>query len=222
VDETCQCQSTNHGHEPGACPNAPTEVDRLCKPCHDDKAAAEGMGWFTPLSEPVRAFQRGVFQGGAFQGDSFVPIHPPFPPNPPPDYAEMIARLDALDRGMRELGLLPAGIGHNQPPGDQVLTPEDRAAISDAIAILKAEPPQPAARSLEAVHASARLQAAAHKVAVYVAAKLDVFIDAFAKSAGDELGKKATQLLYWVAICHLLSNAAEAVTSWLYALPPVP
>jgi hypothetical protein len=54
VDETCQCQSANHGHEPGACPNAPTEADHLCKPCHADKAAAEGMGWFMPLSEPPR------------------------------------------------------------------------------------------------------------------------------------------------------------------------
>jgi hypothetical protein len=99
----------------------------------------------------------------------------------------MIARLDALERGMTELGLLPPdrvlelpppGIGHNRPPEDQVLTLEDRAEISNAIAVLKAEPPQPVSRSPEAVHASERLGAAAHKVRVYVAAKLDTFIDA--------------------------------------------
>jgi hypothetical protein len=59
MEEACRCQTATHGHEPGACPNAPTEVDGLCKPCHDDKAAAEGMGWFMALSEPLRPFFSG-------------------------------------------------------------------------------------------------------------------------------------------------------------------
>ena len=37
----CQCQSGNHGHEPGECKNMATrEEDQMCDECHD-KAASE-------------------------------------------------------------------------------------------------------------------------------------------------------------------------------------
>jgi hypothetical protein len=49
----CQCQSGDHGHQPGKCPNQATEPDHLCKHCHDS-AVAE----IAPLSEigelPIR------------------------------------------------------------------------------------------------------------------------------------------------------------------------
>jgi len=43
MEETCQCQAGTHGHEQGACPNAATEEDRLCKQCRDMTAADEAM-----------------------------------------------------------------------------------------------------------------------------------------------------------------------------------
>jgi restriction system protein len=48
----CCCQSWAHGHQAGACQGRAITKDHLCKPCHNDKAAAEGMGWFMPLSQP--------------------------------------------------------------------------------------------------------------------------------------------------------------------------
>ena len=133
------------------------------------------LGWLPPLSQPPPN-QPPPTGGG--------PIHPPFPPNPPPEYAEMIARLDALERGMREIGLLPVGIGHNHPPEDQVLSPEDRAAISGAIATLKAQPPQPATRAPEAINAAEELESVAKKVGAYLRDKVDLLADAFVKGAG--------------------------------------
>jgi len=34
----CQCPTETHGHKAGKCNNLATELDRLCKPCHDETA----------------------------------------------------------------------------------------------------------------------------------------------------------------------------------------
>ena len=37
--DQCECQSGNHGHQPGECKNAVThEEDRMCDYCHDNAA----------------------------------------------------------------------------------------------------------------------------------------------------------------------------------------
>ena len=158
-------------------------------------------GWFPPPPTP----------GG--------PIHPPFPPNPPPDYAEMIARLDALERGMKELGLLPAAIGHNRPPEDEVLGPEDRTEIANAITTLKSQPPEPATQPPEAINAVERLKSAALKVGAYLAAKGDLLVEELVKSVGAGLGKSVVK---WAALYFLLHRALDAAMNWLQGLPPTP
>ena len=41
VQDQCQCQSGDHGHEPGECKNPAThEEDQMCDECHD-KAAGD-------------------------------------------------------------------------------------------------------------------------------------------------------------------------------------
>jgi hypothetical protein len=169
------------------------------------------LSWY-PGNVPRRPIQ--PLQGG--------PTHPPFPPNPPTDHAEMIARLDALERGMTQLGVLPATIGHNRPPEDDVLSVDDRNEIADAIATLKAQPPEPATRPPEAVHAFERLAAAAQKVAAYLLGQTDPFIEAYVKAAGAELGKRSVQLAYWVVVAHLMNPALQAVVNWLHSLTPAP
>ncbi len=233
MEETCQCQSGTHGHEQGACPNAATEEDRLCKQCRDMTAADEAMqairsatdganlpqarrgaGLSPALMAATSGLNLALFESAAQSAN---------PEGHGPDlHAEMLARLDALERGMMQLGLLPPPIGHNRPPEDEVLSPEDRTAISNAIATLKAQPAQPAARPPEATDAVALLQSVARKVWPYLTDKAALFADEFVKSAGGELGKRVVQFPYWAALYFLLQHAINAAMTWLQALPAAP
>jgi hypothetical protein len=49
----CKCPSETHGHEAGKCKNLATELDRMCKPCHDSWAD-EAMPTAGLPSEPAR------------------------------------------------------------------------------------------------------------------------------------------------------------------------
>lgn len=137
-------------------------------------------------------------------------------------YAQMLERIDALEKGMAQLGLLPAAIGHNRPQEDEPLTAEDRAALADAIAILRSQPPQPAVRPADAVRAAAQLRASAWKLGAYLAPKVDEFISEFVKAAGAEAGKRTMQFGFWVSLYLLLMEALQAATTWLQALPTSP
>jgi hypothetical protein len=64
----CQCQSSTHSHDSGKCANDATEIDRLCKSCHD-QAAAEGLAAIQALSEPPRIVSAGATLAGV--GEAF-------------------------------------------------------------------------------------------------------------------------------------------------------
>lgn len=75
MNNKCRCQSEGHGHKAGACQGRAVTADHLCKPCHDDKAAAEGMGWYMPLSEPLRPFFAAP-RGGITKIREYYEVHP--------------------------------------------------------------------------------------------------------------------------------------------------
>jgi hypothetical protein len=95
----------------------------------------------------------------------------------------------------------------------------ERNTVAAAIAIVKAQPPEPAsAAAAEATEAASLLNAIGKRLATY----LDSFCAEAAKSAGSEFGKRLIQggaLGALVLVADRLIAAAQAVTNWIASLP---
>jgi hypothetical protein len=142
-------------------------------------------------------------------------------------YREMQSRLLVLENLIAELKGQSARIGHNNPPdpiegiafGD-----DDRRAIDQAIAVLKAQTLVPAKRS-EARKAEARLRAIGERLwtdlsraGAYAAKQADIFISEMVKAGGAEVGKRLAQVPFWWILAATLMALAASVSSWLGSL----
>ena len=118
-------------------------------------------------------------------------------------YQEMLSRIEVLERLIAELPKQQRRIGHNIRP----ITNEDIQEISQAVAVLKAQPVVPD----KAKAAGSILKKIGERLGSY----LDDFLSEASKSAGKELGKRLVQLSYWLALGHALMSTALSVSNWL-------
>jgi hypothetical protein len=157
---------------------------------------------------------------------------PPFPPadtvaapfgeptstDPIALYHEMRSRTAVLEKMMAELQGQWPGIGHNNPP--EPIGDDDRRAIDQAVAVLKAQPLTPASPT-DARNAATTLKAIGERLWMelvraggYTAKQADTFISEAMKSAGTETGKWVVRL----ALAGTLMALAHSVTDWLGSL----
>jgi hypothetical protein len=142
-------------------------------------------------------------------------------------YQEMLSRTAVLEKMMAELNGQWPGIGHNNPPepietfsfGD-----DDRQALDQAVAVLKAQPLAPVAPT-DARNAATILKAIGERLWTdlvraggYSAKQADAFISEAVKSAGTETGKRLVQLPFWWALASTLMALASTVNDWLGSL----
>jgi hypothetical protein len=140
--------------------------------------------------------------------------------NPERLYAEMLRRIEALERTITDAPSRSHGIGHNNPPEPlepELLSETELRGVRLAVAVLKAQPPAPRVPRTEVVEAVAFLAAVAARlkqVAGYVGKQADVFVT----EATKELGKRAVQSPFWLAVLQQLPQLADAAQHWLRSL----
>jgi hypothetical protein len=136
-------------------------------------------------------------------------------------FEEVLRRVAVLEDAMTKLPSSHGGIGHNQPP--EAIEPApfaeaDRRTIEFAMAILKAQPAQPPARSVEVEKAVDELKSIGDRIRQYVAKQTDEFVSAAIKAAAGEAGKRIVQLPLWALLAKCLIEVADAVEKWLAAI----
>lgn len=150
------------------------------------------------------------------------------PSDPLALHAEMLARITALENALAKLPPRRRGIGDNRPPEPiekEVLSEADQRSVETAIAVLKAQPPEPAetpAKALKAVQflggIAKRLRNAASSTGQYLGKQTDTFASEAIRSAGSEFGKRAIQSPFWLAVIEGISAVADAAIKWINSL----
>jgi hypothetical protein len=149
-------------------------------------------------------------------------------PDPRKLHAEMLARIAELEEALARLPPRRRGIGDNNPPEPiepEVLGDADRRAVETAIAVLKAQPPEPTeapAEALKAAHflsgLAKRLRNAVLSAGQYLGKQADTLVSAAVKSAGSEIGKRAVQSPFWLAVIDRICAVADAAIHWINSL----
>lgn len=98
---------------------------------------------------------------------------------------EVLERLNELERQLADLIPRPGEIGHNRPPGS--ITDDQVAEISGAIAEIRSQMARPEPN----VEVVARAGSVLEQFGRWLAAKMEIAVDAFAKGFGDAAGKAA-------------------------------
>jgi hypothetical protein len=147
-------------------------------------------------------------------------------------HARMLQRIEALEEALQTLATHRAGIGHNRPP--ELFVPFqdadfrtlrsarlvlDLQAIKSALAVLKAQPPKPAAPPADAIEAAHELKTIGERLKAYALKQTDVFVSEAVKSAGAELGKRLVQSPFWLTLAAMLIAVARAASAWIASLP---
>lgn len=126
----------------------------------------------------------------------------------------MLRKLDSVESAFEELGKLPAGIGHNNPPEcieTMVLDSAELEELRNAVALLKAQPVEPTELLDAIAQAASTLTNIGKKITGYCAKQSDSFISETVKSAGEALGK-------WLVRSAVVLAAAAAASEWLHEL----
>jgi hypothetical protein len=230
--------------EPGAPPSpAVLEIGTASNSESDPAVASQPGSALDSLvigssnSRPTqRAFQAGAFQAGAFQGvtadvDIAVPsavaqaevVPPEIVADPARQAAhhQLMARVVLLEASVA--GLLAArqspgrkgeapGIGHNGGPfEDEPVGFEEIKEIENLIALLKEQGPQPSAAHASITVLGERVRMIGEKIGPY----FNELGLAFARGAGQELGKRLVQAPFWLAIAAEIPRVVEALNHWL-------
>jgi hypothetical protein len=126
-------------------------------------------------------------------------------------HEEMLRRIEFLESLIAKSSKQQPGIGHNRPP----ITKEDVQEITQAIAILKAQPVVPTAPD-EARAAGSTLMRFGERLGTYLLKQADVFISEAVKSGGKEFGKRLVQSPFWWALATTLMLVGQSVSNWLH------
>jgi hypothetical protein len=122
-------------------------------------------------------------------------------------HEEMLRRIEFLESLIAKLPKQQPGIGHNRPP----ITKEDVQEITQAIAILKAQPAIGKARA-----AGSTLMRFGERLGTYLLNQADVFVSEAVKSGGKEFGKRLVQSPFWWALATALMLVGQSVSNWLH------
>jgi hypothetical protein len=144
-------------------------------------------------------------------------------------HAEMVEQIEALEPEIADLrNRQHRGIGDNNPPEPIELEPapldeNELDEISEAMAVLKRQPPAPSTLSNTARSAVAlllkfgdRLRPLAHAAGAYLAKQADNFVTEAVKEAG----KRIVQAPLWLPIIYKLPALADIAQQWLQSLGP--
>jgi hypothetical protein len=137
--------------------------------------------------------------------------------NPERLHAEMLRRIEVLEKALMDAPPRSHGIGHNNPPEPlepELLSEAELRGVQLAFAVLKAQPPAPSVRQAEVVEAVGFLAAIAERIKGYMAKQADVFVTETTK----ELAKRAVQSPFWLVIIQQLPQLADAAQHWLRSL----
>ena len=121
--------------------------------------------------------------------------------------------LDRLSRLEAALGLspYPAGIGHNNPPRDDDKSEKLRAHILAASATIRTE----LKKDRPLLQAIARGTSGLLAGARWIGKKVDVTVDAFAKSFGTTAGPLAATAVFTPAVHQMILEACNTAIQWL-------
>jgi hypothetical protein len=161
------------------------------------------VGPSLPLREAAAAIQADMKAEGILRADATVVRAA--------QHEEMLSRIAILESLIAELPKQQPGIGHNRPP----ITEEDVQEITQAIAILKAQPVVPTAPD-EARAAGSTLMKFGERLGAYLLKQAEVFISEAVKSAGKETGKRLVQSPFWWALATTLMLVGQSVSNWLH------
>ena len=130
---------------------------------------------------------------------------------------DVLGRITSLEAELAKLKPEHGGVGHNGPPGE-IETPNDLIReVKEATAQIKEELVKPEPEAKHVLTASKALTA----VVGWIGTKLNNFVDATVKSAGDATGKVLGPFLLvgalglWGQITSLITTIAEKATGWL-------
>ncbi len=169
----------------------------------------------------------GATGSSAASGRAELTLTPGAPADPRALHAEMLDRIDALERAMASsLKRRRRGIGHNNPP--EPIEPEPLSAnelreIRRAMAVLRAQPPAPSAPSTEARAAVTLLTKLGDRLrllAIAARAYLGKQVDNFVTEAVKESAKRIVQSPFWLAVINQLPALADVAHQWLASLGP--
>jgi hypothetical protein len=140
--------------------------------------------------------------------------------------AEMLRRIEALEKAIRTASTGPRGIGDNNPPEPieaEPFTKQDLHSLKASMATLKAQPATPSIPpTTEAIAAvnfltnlAERLRSALGASGYYLGRQTDAFVSEAIKSAGSEFGKRLVQSPLWLTIINQVPPLAEVAHRWL-------
>jgi hypothetical protein len=136
-------------------------------------------------------------------------------------HAEMQKRIAMLEETIAKLRPPPEpGIGHNNPPEpleDEPLSAEDRRELSQALDVLKSQPPQPPDDGEAAGNAAIIVKAKAEKAQSWIARQADSFVSEAVKEAGKGFGRWAPRALF-LLLADYLWGLHDIAIQWLQAL----
>lgn len=133
-------------------------------------------------------------------------------------HADMLARIEAVERTLSAADASAGGRGHNRPPGpidDLPLPPIDREEIGRALALLKSQPVQPETTAFVPIEAALKvIGGAAAKVAAWFAARVNDFATAAVKAAGGVAGTAIAGWGVWKQLDAELQALVVASLKW--------
>jgi hypothetical protein len=133
----------------------------------------------------------------------------------------MLRRIAVLEEMLAKVSGSRPGIGHNGPP-EAIEVPfglQDRVAVQTAIVVLKIQPVEPSpSAAVAAREAAERVETIGQRLRTYLAEKGDRFVSKAVDAAGEEVGKRAVQAAFWLALAKALLVVAQAVSDWLASL----
>lgn len=131
--------------------------------------------------------------------------------------SDLLDRIGALEAELAKLKPAHGGMGHNNPP-EEIETPSDLIReVKEATTQIREELAQPEPDAGNVLTATKTLNA----VVGWVATKLNNFVDATVKSAGDTTGKLLAPFIMlggaalWVTVTTLLAAVVGKATGWL-------
>lgn len=130
---------------------------------------------------------------------------------------DAVALVDEISATLSQLQTKQAlgMLGHNGPPDALPLEPEEQNDLADALRRIRGEALGTDPNLEIAQDAMTSVQGAATKIALWVAAKVELASDEFAKQFGKSLGSGKVWLGGWLMLSGQLESLATLISQWL-------
>jgi hypothetical protein len=143
--------------------------------------------------------------------------------------APIFTRLDEIDAVLRELVPLArqivamkaesGGMGHNNPPPDQMLSLADLDEAATAATVAREQLQKPDSISASSLRLSEKVLARIGELAKWMTGVGKMGVEEFVKAAAQQAGKRAVDVVYYLKIVGALAAAAAAAAVALHAIP---